>query len=104
MAAFATGVLNRPSKSKLEEAFLGRNLKDVLSPAAVIDRAILQRNCDQMLDACRSLQVEFRPHVKTHKVNSTALFTSHLQASRIWYDWKLLHCTIGVSFSFHLLR
>ena len=62
-------LLIRPSKSRLEEAFVGKNLREVPTPAAVVDRTVVRRNCDQMLKACEALQVDFRPHVKTHKVH-----------------------------------
>ena len=57
-----------PSHDALCEAFIGKNLKDIPSPAAVLDRAVVERNCLQMLKACETLRVGFRPHVKTHKV------------------------------------
>ena len=57
-----------PSYKALCEAFIGKDLKDVPNPAAVLDLAVVKRNCLQMLKACETLQVAFRPHVKTHKV------------------------------------
>lgn len=59
-----------PSAEKLEELYVGKNLRDVPTPAAVIDRSVVQRNCKQMLDAVHRLQLGFRPHVKTHKARS----------------------------------
>lgn len=53
---------------ELHEAFVGKNLHDISVPAAVVDRAVVRRNCLQMLQACDALDVDFRPHVKTHKV------------------------------------
>lgn len=58
-----------PSNAALEEAFVGKNLRDVPTPAAVVDRAVVERNCRQMLSACEAFHLDFRPHVKTHKVN-----------------------------------
>ncbi|KAL8766427.1 MAG: hypothetical protein Q9209_006803 [Squamulea sp. 1 TL-2023] len=55
------------SVKELQEAFVGKQLQNVSVPAAIIDRAIVRRNCSQMLRACDALQVAFRPHVKTHK-------------------------------------
>jgi hypothetical protein len=57
-----------PSKALLRGAFVGKHLRDVPAPAAILDRAIVKDNCDRMLKACQSLGVAFRPHVKTHKV------------------------------------
>ncbi|KAL8967204.1 MAG: hypothetical protein Q9183_003026 [Haloplaca sp. 2 TL-2023] len=56
-----------PSVEELRKAFVGKQLHDVPLPAAVVDRAIVRRNCAQMLEACAALGVPFRPHVKTHK-------------------------------------
>lgn len=59
-----------PSVSLLRKAFVGKRLHDVPAPAAVLDKAIVERNCKQMLTACGALKVDFRPHTKTHKVLS----------------------------------
>lgn len=64
-------LLPRPSKSRLEEAFVGKTLMEVPMPAAVVDRSVVRTNCEQMLKACEALQLDFRPHVKTHKVHTT---------------------------------
>ena len=74
MAFDARTLLPLPPHAALREAFVGKNLGDVPTPAAVLDKAVVQRNCLQMLKACQALQVGFRPHVKTHKVYSRALF------------------------------
>ncbi len=57
-----------PSKAFLQNVFVGKHLSDVSVPAAVLDRVIVKDNCNQMLKACRLLGVQFRPHIKTHKV------------------------------------
>ena len=66
--ADAKTLLPLPTHAALHEAFIGKNLKDVPTPAAVLDKAVVQRNCLQMLRACKILELGFRPHVKTHKV------------------------------------
>ncbi|KAL8846563.1 MAG: hypothetical protein Q9221_008356 [Calogaya cf. arnoldii] len=53
-------------------AFVGKQLHDISVPAAVVDRAVVRRNCLQMLQACDALDVDFRPHVKTHKTIEVA--------------------------------
>lgn len=75
MAFEAKALLPLPQHAALREAFIGKNLKHVLTPAAVLDKAVVERNCLQMLKACEALQVEFRPHVKTHKVYLRTFFT-----------------------------
>lgn len=43
------------------------NLPDVATPAFLVDRTIVQRNCETMREKARASGVAFRPHVKTHK-------------------------------------
>jgi D-serine deaminase-like pyridoxal phosphate-dependent protein len=42
-------------------------LQDVATPSFLVDRNIVQRNCDAMREKARLSGVAFRPHVKTHK-------------------------------------
>ena len=66
-----------PSKAQLQAHFVGKGLEDAPTPAAVLDRAIVNRNCVQMLEACEALNVQFRPHVKTHKVKASFIECFH---------------------------
>ncbi len=60
----------------LRQTFVGQTLLDVAPlPAAVLDLAKLEVNCQRMIDATRRLGLLWRPHVKTHKV---ALFSMQL--------------------------
>lgn len=43
-------------------------MQNVTTPAFLVDRSVVQRNCSQMLEKARRSGVHFRPHVKTHKV------------------------------------
>ena len=56
------------SEAALKSQYLGTKILDLPTPAAIIDRAVAVRNCTDMLDAARKLGLEFRAHVKTHKV------------------------------------
>lgn len=56
------------TKAQLREQFVGKNIRDVSTPAAVLDVSIVKRNCQRMLDSCHALGFGFRAHVKTHKV------------------------------------
>ena len=73
----AQALLPLPPHAALHEAFIGKNLRDVPTPAAVLDKAVVQRNCLQMLKACEALQCGFRPHVKTHKVYFRTFLAVH---------------------------
>lgn len=68
MATVSTDLFPRPAKELLVKEFVGKTLQDVPTPAAVLDRNVIQRNCRQMINSCRVLNVSFRAHVKTHKV------------------------------------
>lgn len=61
------------SKAALMSQYVGKKLSEIPTPAAVIDKAIAERNCRGMLQAARWLGLRFRPHVKTHKVPSSVL-------------------------------
>ena len=57
-----------PPVERLRELYIGKQLSDIPTPAAILDKAVVKRNCKQMLKACEALNVRWRPHVKTHKV------------------------------------
>jgi D-serine deaminase-like pyridoxal phosphate-dependent protein len=60
-----------PSEAGLKAHFINQRLEDVQAPAAILDVAVVRRNCDAMLNAARVLNVSFRAHVKTHKASRT---------------------------------
>ena len=57
-----------PSTADLKQQYVGKQIKNVQPPAAIIDVAIVKRNCRLMLEAAKKLELGFRAHVKTHKV------------------------------------
>lgn len=57
-------------EARLRDQFLGKCIQDLPTPAAVLDEDVLSRNCERMLRATKTLGVQFRPHVKTHKVGA----------------------------------
>lgn len=56
-----------PSSSSLAAQFVGKTLSELPTPAVVLDRALIKRNCNAMLNVCKVLGVGFRAHVKSHK-------------------------------------
>lgn len=56
-------------KEALVKEFVGKSIRDVPTPAAVMNVAAARRNCDRMLEAVQKLELGWRAHVKTHKVN-----------------------------------
>ncbi|KAE9971264.1 hypothetical protein EG327_009935 [Venturia inaequalis] len=61
-----------PSSAALKAQYVGQKLKDIQAPAAIIDLAVVKKNCNLMLEAAESLKVQFRAHVKTHKTSELA--------------------------------
>lgn len=55
-------------KDALVAAYVGKNIRDVPTPAAVLDVSVVRQNSERMLGACKSLELGWRAHVKTHKV------------------------------------
>ena len=59
----------QPNAEKLHAQYVGTDIKDLDGPAAILDLAVMKRNCDFMLKTVESLGVGWRAHVKTHKVS-----------------------------------
>ncbi|KAF4625620.1 hypothetical protein G7Y89_g12545 [Cudoniella acicularis] len=55
------------NKEELMKLFVGKSLKDVPTPAAVLDLSKLKSNCSRMLEAVDALKFGWRAHIKTHK-------------------------------------
>ena len=80
-----TAFYPRPSLDTLKQAFVGKQLGQAPTPAAIVDRAVVVRNCSQMLKACQTLGVQFRAHVKTHKVKmpNRCFFNKPIPSSKL---------------------
>ena len=61
------------SRSDAQETFIGKDIGSLPKPAAILDVAKARRHCKDMLDAIEWLGVDFRAHVKTHKVSWTSI-------------------------------
>ena len=57
------------SKKELCQFYCGKDVSQVPKPAVVLDVAKARRHCASMLRAVKALGVDFRAHVKTHKVS-----------------------------------
>jgi hypothetical protein len=66
-----------PPQASLATQYIGQKLQDLPTPAVVLDRSIIRRNCDAMLNVCKKLGVGFRAHVKSHKVRLILGFPGH---------------------------
>lgn len=59
-----------PEKQALTDAFVGKPIASLRTPAFVVDRAIFAANCARMHQNVASWGADFRAHIKTHKVYS----------------------------------
>ena len=57
-------------------------LKDLPTPAFVVNRHAFEKNCRSMLEMARERNLALRPHVKTHKTIQGAW----IQATGAWSD------------------
>jgi D-serine deaminase-like pyridoxal phosphate-dependent protein len=64
----AASLYVHPTKEELVKEFVGKSIKDVATPAAIIDLDKVKDNCSRMLEACDALGFGWRAHIKTHKV------------------------------------
>jgi len=66
--AIVTAFMSVSNALSLKTQWYGKPLSTVPTPAAVIDRAKARQNCELMLSTATTLGVQFRAHVKSHKV------------------------------------
>jgi len=64
-----TAMASHISQAELKQFYIGKDIADVPKPAAVLDVAIIRRHCETMLRTIKKLNVGFRAHVKSHKVD-----------------------------------
>ena len=65
------------SKKELCQFYCGKDVSQVPKPAVVLDVAKARRHCASMLRAVKTLGVDFRAHVKTHKVSDGYVLHLH---------------------------
>jgi D-serine deaminase-like pyridoxal phosphate-dependent protein len=54
--------------SDFRQHYVGKNITQLPKPALILDKAKMARHCQSLLDAVEYLGVDFRAHIKTHKV------------------------------------
>jgi D-serine deaminase-like pyridoxal phosphate-dependent protein len=57
-------------RDALASEYIGQRLEDLPTPAIVLDKSKIKKNCAAMLQVCQKLDVGFRAHVKSHKTLS----------------------------------
>ena len=78
-------------EEQLKSKYVGLDVKQLPTPAAIIDVAKVKTNCKLMLDAVETLQLSFRAHVKTHKCSQL----TRLQLGDSRKDVRLIASTIA---------
>lgn len=79
MASSHDGVLANPASQlqtsyptsnadDLRARYVGKSLQTLDGPQAVLDLAVIRKNCRLMLETVDALNTKFRAHVKTTKV------------------------------------
>lgn len=67
-------------KEALQARYVGQSLYNTPTPALVLDLAKVEANCNLMLDAAQRLKLQWRAHIKTHKVRTLILSFCRLGA------------------------
>lgn len=77
-----------PSEAALQQLYIGKRLADLENlPAAIVDVAVVRKNCDRMLALTEKLGMGFRAHIKTHKVsyaNDTVTEKKIITRTTLW--------------------
>lgn len=66
-----TSCVTHGEDTNLGRSYVGKSITDLPKPAVIIDRFKMRRHCQTLLDAINLLGVDFKAHVKTHKVIDT---------------------------------
>lgn len=62
-----------PSKEYLVKQYVGRKLHEVRTPRMVVDRAVVQRNCERLAAISEKSGKRIRVHIKTHKASDSCI-------------------------------
>lgn len=57
----------RADKPALEQAYVGIKVRELPSPACILNRTLIKNNCDAMIRNVHCMGASFRAHIKTHK-------------------------------------
>jgi D-serine deaminase-like pyridoxal phosphate-dependent protein len=60
-------LLTLPDSAALRNAFVGKHISTLRTPAIILDRSLFRENCETMAQSCQKKGIVFRAHVKTHK-------------------------------------
>jgi hypothetical protein len=95
-------LLTIPSKELLREAFVGKSLDTLHTPCMIIDRSVFAKNCAEMQNRAQNCGMDFRAHIKSHKVRCLTLTTDSYFYKPI--DKRRSKVTTGVRFEENTCR
>lgn len=58
----------KKKQRELKGRFVGKKLSEVPTPSVVLDLKQVTVNCERMLEAADNIGLQWRAHIKTHKV------------------------------------
>lgn len=58
-----------PLKEYLVQQYVGKKLHEVRTPRMIVDRAVVQRNCERLAAISEKSGKRIRVHIKTHKAS-----------------------------------
>jgi D-serine deaminase-like pyridoxal phosphate-dependent protein len=71
-------------EAALKTQYLDAKMADLPTPAAILDSAVIRKNCQLMLTTASKLNIQFRAHIKTHKtIQATKLQVGETGAVRL---------------------
>lgn len=78
----------------LRKEYVGKSLDEIPTPAFIVNRQIVKKNCDNMLSRAEKLHASFRAHVKTHKTNEGVEYqlsdkSDKVVVSTLMEAWKM---------------
>lgn len=96
--SFTAQFTSMSDKTNLLQAFKGKSVEDLPTPAFVVDQDRFKTNSDKMLHNAEKLKADFRAHVKTHKttegtrlqLGTGATCTKKVVVSTLMEAWNLV--------------
>lgn len=64
-------LLSLPDKSALVDAFVGKDISALRTPALIVDRTRFRQNCERVTSQAEKRGMRFRAHVKSESARPT---------------------------------
>ncbi|ANB11632.1 D-serine ammonia-lyase DSD1 [Sugiyamaella lignohabitans] len=97
MATFSSAFHPSPDVAALRKQYVGKTLADIPTPAFIVNRKVMKKNCDTMLQRAANMKAAFRAHVKTHKCDEGVILQlgpdgqcDRVVVSTLMEAWKMI--------------